>query len=206
MTFEEASTYPQSAIISLQSLRDKGQLQPGQKVLINGAGGGMGTFAVQIAKLYGAEVTGVDGTRKLDMLRSIGVDHVIDYTEEDYTKSGQRYDLILDVVAYRSFFDYRRALNPDGIFMVVGGSLATFLQVLILGALSSRIESKRLGLNAYEPNKIEDLAFLAELFEAGKVVPVIDRRFPLSEVPEALRYLEEEPHLGKVVITVEDDN
>jgi len=206
MTFEEASTYPQSAIISLQTLRDKGQIQPGHKVLINGAGGGMGTFAVQIAKLYGAEVTGVDGAGKLDMLRSIGADHVIDYAQEDYTRSGQRYDLILDVVAYRSVFDYRRALSPEGIFLIVGGSLTTFLQVLILGALISRMGTKKLGLNAYEPNNKEDLAFLAELFEAGKVVPVIDKRYPLSELPEALRYLEEGHALGKVVITMEHNN
>jgi NADPH:quinone reductase-like Zn-dependent oxidoreductase len=203
MTFEEASTYPQAAIIALQSLRDKGQIQPGQKVLINGAGGGMGTFAVQIAKLYGAEVTAVDSTGKLDLLRSIGADHVIDYTQKDYTKSGQRYDVILDVVAHRSVFDYWRALSPEGRFIIVGGSLATFLQVVFLGALISRIGSKKLGLNAYEPNNREDFASLEELFEAGKVVPVIDRRYPLSEVPEALRYLEEGRALGKVVITVE---
>jgi len=203
MTFEEASTYPQAAIISLQSLRDKGQIQPGQKVLINGAGGGMGTFAVQLAKFYEAEVTGVDSASKLEMLRSIGADHVIDYTQEDYTKSGQRYDLILDVVAHRSVFDYWRALSPEGIFIIVGGSLATFLQVVILGALISRIGSKKLGLNAYDSNNKEDLAFLAELFEAGKVVPVIDKRYSLSEVPEALRYLGEGHARGKVVITVE---
>jgi len=202
MTFEEAATYPQAAIVALQSLRDKGQIQPGQKVLINGAGGGMGTFAVQLAKYFGAEVTGVDSTRKLEMVRSIGADHVVDYTQEDYTRSGQRYDLILDVAAHRSVFDYRRALSPDGIFMMVGGSLATLLQVVLLGTLISRIGSQRIGLNAWTPNKREDLAFLAELFEAGKVVPVIDRRYPLREVPEALRYLEEEPHLGKIVITV----
>lgn len=202
MTFEEAATYPQAAIVALQSLRDKGQIQPGQKVLINGAGGGMGTFAVQLAKYFGAEVTGVDSTRKLDMLRSIGADHVIDYTQEDYTRSGQRYDLILDVAAYRSVFDYRRALTPGGIFMMVGGSLATLLQVVSLGSLISRTGSQKIGLNAWEPNNREDLAFLAELFEAGKVVPVIDRRYPLREVPEALRYLEEEPHLGKIVITL----
>ena len=206
MTFEEASTYPQSALISLQTLRDKGHIQPGQKVLINGAGGGMGTFAVQLAKYYGAEVTGVDSASKLEMLRSIGADHVIDYAQEDYTKSGQRYDLIVDVVAYRSVFDYRRALSPEGIFLIVGGSLTTFLQVLILGALISRMGSKKLGLNAYDANNKEDLACLAELFEADKVVPVIDRRYPLSEVPEALRYLEEGHVLGKVVITVEHDN
>ena len=136
------------------------------------------------------------------MLRSIGADRVIDYTQEDYTKSGQRYDLILDVAAYRSVFDYRRALNPEGIFMMVGGSTTTLLQVVFLGALISRTGSKRIGLNTWEPNKREDLALLAELFKAGKVVPAIDRRYPLSEVPEALRYLEEEPHLGKVVITM----
>ena len=202
MTFEEASTYPQSALISLQTLRDKGHIQPGQKVLINGAGGGMGTFAVQLAKYYGAEVTGVDSARKLEMLRSIGADHVFDYAQEDYTKSGQHYDLIVDVVAYRSVFDYRRALSAEGIFLIVGGSLTTFLQVLILGALISRMGSKKLGLNAYDANNEEDLAFLAELFESGKVVPVIDRCYPLSEVREALRYLEEGHVLGKVVITV----
>jgi NADPH:quinone reductase-like Zn-dependent oxidoreductase len=206
MTFEEAATYPHSAIIPLQNLRDRGQIQPGHKVLINGAGGGMGTFAVQIAKHYGAEVTGVDGTSKLDMLRSIGADHVIDYTQEDYTKSGQRYDLILDVVAYRSVFDYKRALSPEGIFVIVGGSLATFLQVVLLGALISRIGSKKIGLNVWQPNNKEDLAFLGELFETGEVVPVIDRHYPLSEVPEALRYLEEGHALGKLVITVEHDN
>jgi NADPH:quinone reductase-like Zn-dependent oxidoreductase len=206
MTFEEAATYPHSAIVSLQSLRDTGQIQPGQKVLINGAGGGMGTFAVQIAKYFGAEVTGVDSAGKLDMLRSIGADHVIDYTQEDYTNSGQRYDLIMDVVAHRSIFDYWRALSPEGIFVIVGGSLATFLQVVFLGALISRMGSKKLGVNAWEPNNKEDLALLAELFEAGKVVPVIDRRYPLSELPEALRYLEEGHALGKVVITVEHNN
>jgi NADPH:quinone reductase-like Zn-dependent oxidoreductase len=206
MTFEQASTYPQAAIIPLQTLRDKVQIQPGQKVLINGAGGGMGTFAVQIAKLYGAEVTGVDSARKFDMLRSIGADHVIDYTKEDYTKSGQRYDVIVDVVAHRSVFDYRRALSPAGTFLVVGGSLGSFLQVVILGTLISRMGSKKLGLNKYEINNREDLAELAELFEAGKVVPVIDRTYPLNEVPEALRYLEEGHALGKVVITVEHNN
>jgi NADPH:quinone reductase-like Zn-dependent oxidoreductase len=206
MTFEQAATYPHSAIISLQNLRDKGQIQPGQKVLINGAGGGMGTFAIQIAKFYGAEVTGVDSTRKLDMLRSLGADHVIDYTQEDYTKSGQRYDLIIDVVAYRSIFAYKRALSPKGIFVIIGGSLATFLQVVFLGALISRIGSKKIGLNVWEPNKKEDLALLAELFETGKVVPIIGRRYPLAEVPEALRYLEEGHALGKVVIAVEHNN
>ena len=202
MTFEEAATYPQAAIVALQSLRDKGQTQPGQKLLINGAGGGMGTFAVQLAKYFGADVTAVDSTRKLDMLRSIGADQVIDYTHEDYTQSGQRYDLILDLAAHRSVSDYRRALAPDGVFMMVGGSVATLLQVVTRGTWISRRGGQIIGLNAWTPNKREDLTFLAELFEAGKVVPVIDRRYPLHEVPEALRYLEEEPHLGKIVITV----
>jgi NADPH:quinone reductase-like Zn-dependent oxidoreductase len=203
MTFEQATTYPHSAIIVLQNIRDKGQIQPGQRVLINGAGGGMGTFAVQIAKYYEAEVTGVDSADKFDMLRSIGADHVIDYRKEDYTRSGQRYDLILDVVAYRSVFDYQRALSPEGIFIIIGGSLTTFLQVVLLGTLISRRGSKKIGINKWEMNKKEDLAFLVELFETGKVVPIIDRRYPLSEVPEALRYVEGGHAQGKVVITVE---
>ena len=206
MTFEEAATYPHAAIVALQGLRGKRQIQPGQKVLINGAGGGMGTFAVQIAKSFGAEVTGVDSTRKLDMLRSIGADHVIDYTQEDYTKSGQRYDLILDVAAHRSIFESKRALSPKGIYVLVGGSRAAIFQAVFLGPLISRTGSKKMGINTWKPNKKEDLVFLGELFEADKVVPVIDRRYPLSEVAEALRYLEEGHALGKVVITVEHNN
>jgi NADPH:quinone reductase-like Zn-dependent oxidoreductase len=136
------------------------------------------------------------------MLRSIGADHVIDYAQEDYTRNGKCYDVILDVVAHRSVFDYRRALSPEGRFIIVGGSLGTFLQVVILGALISRIDTKKLGINAYDMNNREDYAAPEELFEASKVVPVIDRRYPLSEVPEALRYLEEGRALGKVVITV----
>jgi NADPH:quinone reductase-like Zn-dependent oxidoreductase len=211
MTWEEAAAYPQAAVLALQNLREapmgtdpeyKRQIQLGQKVLINGAGGGVGTFAVQIAKHLGAEVTGVDSTGKLEMLRSIGADHVIDYTEEDFTKSGQRYDLIVDVVARRSILAYRRALNPEGICVFVGGSTAGIFQALLLGPLISRTGSQKMGVVMWKPNSEEDLALLAELFETGKVVPVIDRSYPLSEVPEALRYLAEEPHLGKIVITV----
>ncbi len=202
MTFEEAAAYPEAAVLALQYLRGKREIQPGQQVLINGAGGGVGTFAVQIAKFYGAEVTGVDSTAKLAMLRSLGADHVIDYTKEDFTKSGQRYDLIVDVVARRSVFAYRRALNPDGICVIVGGSTAAIFQALILGPLISRIGNKQMGIVMWKPNNKEDLAFLAELFEGGAVVPVIDRCHPLSEVPEALRYLKEEPHLGKIVIAM----
>ena len=202
MTFEEAAAYPQAAMVALQSLRDKGRIRPGHKVLINGGGGGMGTFAIQLAKHFGAKVTGVDSARKLDLMRSLGADHVIDYTQEDYTKSGQRYDLILDVAGYRSVFDYSRALTEEGTFMIVGGSVRTLLQVVILGAVISRFGSKRIGINAWQPNKREDLAFLAELFEAGEVVPVIDKRYPLHQVAEAFRVLGKGHALGKIVIFV----
>ncbi|KKL70856.1 hypothetical protein LCGC14_2100710 [marine sediment metagenome] len=206
MTFEEAATIPQSAIVALQGLRKKRQIQPGQKVLINGAGGGMGTFAVQIAKSFGAEVTGVDSTRKLDMVRSIGADHVIDYTQEDFTKSGKHYDLILDIAAHHSIFHCKRALSPKGIYVMVGGSKGAILQAMFLGPLISMFGSKKMGIVGYKPNKKEDMVFIGELFEAGKVVPVIDRRYPLSEVAEAFRYLEEGHHQGKLVITVEHNN
>jgi NADPH:quinone reductase-like Zn-dependent oxidoreductase len=203
MTFEQAAAVPTAAVVALQKLRCKGPIQPGHKVLINGAGGGVGTFAVQLAKYFGAEVTGVDSTEKLDMLRSIGADQVIDYTQEDFTKSGQRYDLILDVVSYRSMFAYMRALSPKGVFVPVGGSTAAIFQAVFLGPLISMIGSKQIGIGMWKPNNSEDLAFLTELFEAGKVVPVIDRCYPLSEVPEALRYLEVGHAKGKVIITVE---
>jgi len=199
-TFEEAAAVPQAAVMALQGIRDYGNTQPGQKVLINGAGGGVGTFAVQIAKYFGAEVTGVDSTSKLDMMRSIGADHVIDYTREDFTKTGQRYDLILDVAGYRSMFDYKRALGPNGIYVMVGGSMARILQLLLLGRWRSMTGSKKMVILVHKPNK--DLAFLKQLLEAGKVVPVIDGPFALSEVPEALRHLGEGHVLGKAVITV----
>jgi NADPH:quinone reductase-like Zn-dependent oxidoreductase len=200
LTFDEAAAVPQAALLALQGLRKKGQIQPGQNVLINGAGGGAGTFAVQIAKSLGAEVTGVDSTSKLDMMRSIGADHVIDYTQEDFTRNGQRYDLILDAAAYHSFFDYKRALSPKGTYVVVGGSTARILQVVILGSLMSIIGNKALGMLAHKPNK--GLALMKELLEAGTVVPVIDRRYPLSEVAEALRYFGKGQAQGKLVITM----
>ncbi len=200
MTFEEAAATPQAGLLALQGLRKKEQIQPGQKVLINGAGGGVGTFAVQIAKSFGAEVTGVDSTSKLDMVRSIGADQVIDYTKEDYTKTGQRYDLILDMKGNRSVFNYWRALRPRGTFVMVGGSWARLFQLLLLGPLISMIGSKKMGFLAYKPNK--DWALLMDLIEAGKVVPIIDRRYPLSEVAEALQYLGEGHVQGKLVITV----
>jgi len=205
MTFEEAAVIPFAAVTALQGLRDKGQIQSGQKALINGASGGVGTFAVQIAKSFGAEVTGVCSTRKLDMVRSIGADEIIDYTQEDFTQKEQRYDLILAVGGYRSIFDYKRALSPEGIYVCIGGSMAQYFQALLLGPLISMTGSKKMGVVMPKPNQ-KDFVFLIELFEAGKVVPVIDRRYPLSEVPEALRYLEEGHARGKVVITVEHNN
>ncbi|MFW9959020.1 MAG: NAD(P)-dependent alcohol dehydrogenase [Candidatus Odinarchaeota archaeon] len=203
MTFEEAATYPQAAIIALQALRGKKQIEPGHRVLINGGGGGMGTFGIQIAKFYGAEVTGVDSARKLEMMQSIGADHVIDYREEDFTKQGQTYDVIVDTVAKRSLSEYKRVLNPGGLFVMVGGSRSAIFQAAFLGPYHSRDGEKHLGLNVWsKPYNKEDMGFLEELFEAGAVVPVIDKRCSLSKVPEALRYLEEGLALGKVVITM----
>ena len=207
VTFEDAAAVPLAALTALQGLRDKGQIQPGHKVLINGASGGVGTFAVQIAKSFGAEVTGVCSTRNLDMVRSIGADHVIDYTQEDFTKNGQTYDLIYCAVGNRSAAAYKRALNPRGICVVAGFTTMSHMlfQVLFLGAWVSMTGSKKIrDMGMMKPNK-EDLVFIKELLEAGKVVPVIDRRYPLSEVPEALRYLEEGHARGKVVITVSGD-
>jgi len=203
MTFEEASTYPQAGIIALQSLRGKREIQPGQKVLINGAGGGMGTFAVQIAKYYGAEVTGVDSAEKMEMVQSIGADHVIDYKKEDFTRSGKLYDMIVDVVAHHSVFGYKRSLNPNGIFIIVGGSLSSFLQTVFIGGLLSLFGSKKMGINPWNANDREDLEFLTDLFEKDRVVPIIDRVYPLNKVPEALQYLEEGQSKGKVVISME---
>jgi NADPH:quinone reductase-like Zn-dependent oxidoreductase len=198
LTFEESAAVPQAAIVALQGLRDEGQIQPGQKVLINGASGGIGTFAVQIAKSFGAEVTGVCGTRNLDMVRSIGADHVIDYTREDFTQNGQQYDLILDIKAYRSISDYERALSSSGMYVLAGGSVLRILQTALTR------DEKMHNFQA-RPNQ-KDLVLMAELIESGKVVPVIDRRYPLSEVAEAVRYYGEGHAKGKVVITVEHSN
>ncbi len=205
MTFEEAAAVPFAAVTALQGLRDKGQIQPGQKVLINGASGGVGTFAVQIAKSFGAEVTGVCSTRKLDMVRSIGADQVIDYTQEDFTKNGQRYDLILAANGYHSISDYKRALSPKGIYVTTGGSGAQMFQAMCLGPWVSMTGSKKMGNLLQRPNQ-KDLVFMKELLEVGKVVPVIDRRYTLSEVPDALRYLEEGHAQRKVVTTFEHNN
>jgi NADPH:quinone reductase-like Zn-dependent oxidoreductase len=205
MTFEEAAALPQAAVIALQGIRDKGEVKPGQKVLINGAGGGAGSFAVQFAKLYGAEVTGVGSAGKLNFMRSLGADHVIDYTRQDFTKTGKQYDMILDVIAQRSVFAYKRALNPNGRYFAVGGSVPTALQILLLGPLIRRATGKKIRYLVVQPNP-RDLVHITELCEAGKIVPVIDRVYPLSEVPEALRYLGEGRAKGKVVINVEQNN
>jgi NADPH:quinone reductase-like Zn-dependent oxidoreductase len=202
LSFEEAAAVPLAAVTALQGLRAKGQIQPRQKVLIQGAGGGVGTFAVQIAKSFGAEVTGVCSTRNVDMVRSIGADHVIDYTQEDFTQNGQRYDLILAVNGYHSIFDYKRALSPKGVYVMIGGSNAHLFQAMLLGPLISRTGRQKMGsMGVAKPNQ-KDLGFMKELLEARKVVPVIDRRYPLGETAEAIRYLEEGHTKGKVVITV----
>ena len=201
MTFEEAAAIPQAAMLAIQGLRDKGQIQPGQKLLINGAGGGVGTFAVQIAKLNRVEVTGVDSSGKLEMLRSMGVDHVIDYRQEDFTKNGQCYDLILDVKTNRSIFNYTRALSPNGIYVTVGGEMTRLFQALFLGPFISMISKKKIRIVGLKQNR--DLAYMNELFEGGKVKPVIDGPYKLSEIPEAIRYFGEGDHKGKVIITME---
>jgi NADPH:quinone reductase-like Zn-dependent oxidoreductase len=200
MSFAQAAAIPQAAILARQGLCDKRPLQPGQTVLINGAGGGVGTFAIQMAKTFGADVTGVDRTDKLEMMRALGADHVIDYTQEDFTQSGRRYDLILDVVARRSVAEYRRTLSPTGILVLVGGSPAIILQTVTLGTWFSLTGRQKLGLLMHKPNK--DLAAIIELFEAGSVVPVIDSEYPLHEAPDALRRLGDGDVQGKVIVSV----
>ncbi len=200
-TFEEAAAVPQAGVLALQGLRKAGQIQPGQKVLINGAGGGVGTFAVQLAKLSGAEVTGVDASHKLNVVRSVGADHVIDYTQNDFTESGERYDLIVDCQNFRSMIDNRRALRPGGTYAMIGGSIPRVYQLWFLSLIASFThEDRRLRLVAGGPNK--GLADLKELVEAGKLVSIIDRTYQLSEVSEALRYFGQGRHKGKIVIAV----
>lgn len=203
LTFEQAGAVPTSALAALHGLRDAGKVQPGQKVLINGASGGVGTFAVQIAKALGAEVTGVCSTRNVDMIRSIGADHVIDYTQEDFTQSGQCYDLILDQVANHSLSDCRRALTSKGIHIPNSGHNGAGYAVK---ALVLSLFVRQQGRPYLSIPKKEDLVVLKELIEAGKVTPIIDRTYLLSETPEAFRYLNEGHARGKVVITVEHSN
>jgi NADPH:quinone reductase-like Zn-dependent oxidoreductase len=201
LTYEQAAAVPSAAIMALQGLRGR-RIEPGQHVLINGAGGNVGPFAVQIAKSFGAEVTGVDSTGKLDLLRSVGADHVIDYTQEDYLRSGQRYDRILDVVANHPILECKRALRPRGTYLMVVDTPARMFQGMLLGPLVSIAGSRKMGMLMWQPFKKEDVVTLTELIEAGGVTPVIDRTYPLSEVPESLRYQEEGHPRGKIVITV----
>lgn len=203
LSFEAAAAVPMAGVTALQGLRDEGRIQSGQKVLINGASGGVGTFAVQVAKFYGAEVTAVCSTRNLDQALSIGADHVIDYTKEDFTRSGNQYDLIFAANGYHSLSDYKRALTPKGIYVMAGGSKAQIFQAMLLGSWTSETGGRKMGgVSAKRSQK--DLSILKELLEAGKIVPVIDKRYPLNETAEALRYLGEGHARGKVVITVED--
>ena len=207
LSFEQAAAVPVAATTALQGLRDTGQIHTGQRVLVNGASGGVGTFAVQIARALGTEVTGVCSTRNLDMVRSIGADHAIDYMKEDFTRTGQHYDLIYDAVGNSSVSAYRRALNPGGTCVVAGfTSLPRLFEHMLLGPLRSKIGDKKVGLMGTAQIKQQDLVSLRELLEAGKVTPVIDRRYSLRELPEAIRYLEAKHARGKVVITVDQND
>jgi len=205
LTFEQAAAVPMAAVTALQGLRDEGQIRPGQKVAINGASGGVGTFAVQIAKAFGAEVTAVCSTRNVDLVRLLGADHVIDYTQENFTRNGQSYNLILAANGYHPISDYKRALSPQGIYVMAGGSMAQIFQAMLLGSSMSKAGGKKLGGFVGRPDQ-KDLTFVKELIEAGKVPPVIDRCYPLSETVEAFRHLGEGHARGKVVITVTQDS
>lgn len=201
LSFEEAAAVPMAAVTALQGLRDIGKIQPGQKVLINGASGGVGTFAVQIAKFFGAEVTAVCSTGNLDQARSIGADHIIDYTKENFTQSDQKYDLILAANGYHPLSAYKRILTPKGIYVMAGGSMSQIFQAMLLGTLMSETRGRKMtGVSAKRSQK--DLAFLKEVLEAGKVFPLIDRRYTLSETADALLYLGAGHARGKVVISI----
>lgn len=201
VTFAQAAAVLSAAVTALQGLRDEGQIQPGQQVLVNGASGGVGSFAVQIAKALGAEVTGVCSTRNVEMVRGLGADHVIDYTKQDFTQNGRQYDLILDAAAHRPLTDFQRALTAQGRYVMVGGSTQRYFQMMVMGPWLSRKGGQHFG-TFLKVAKPKDLAFLKELVDAGKVAPVIDRRYPLREVAEAIRYVETGHAHGKVVITV----
>ena len=200
MSFEQAAAIPQAAMLAVQGLIDKGKIKQGQKILINGAGGGVGTFGIQIAKLYGAEVTGVDSGPKLEMMRSMGFDHVIDYTKEDFTKTGKCYDLILDAKTNRSMFAYARALYPDGVYVTVGGSMTRLFQSLLLAPWIRIIQRKHIRIVALKPNK--DLNYINELFEGGKMKVVIDGPYSFDKIPDAFRRFGKAEHKGKIVFIV----
>jgi NADPH:quinone reductase-like Zn-dependent oxidoreductase len=202
LTYEEAAALPQAGVIALQGIQDKGRVRPGHKVLINGAGGGSGMYAIQLAKLNGAEVTGVDNAEKLEFMRSLGADHVIDYTRDDFTTNGRSYDLILDLAAHRPASACRGSLTPGGRYLYVGGSVAALLQVLLVGPVIGRAEGKKIRLLAVRQGA-QHLAPLVELCQAGKLATVIDRRYRLNEVPEALRYLGEGHAKGKIIVILD---
>ncbi len=201
LTFEEAAAIPQAAMLAVQGLLDTGQFRQGHRLLVNGAGGGVGTFAIQIARLYGAETTGVDSAAKLTLLRSLGYDHVLDYAREDFTKTRRQYDLILDVKTNRPIRAYLRALAPGGTYATVGGSLPRLFAIMLLGPLVSLVCRKRVRVVALKPNK--DLGYLTQLVEAGKIKPVVDGHYMLDQAPAAMQYFGEGRHRGKVVLTVE---
>jgi NADPH:quinone reductase-like Zn-dependent oxidoreductase len=206
MTFEEAAAAPMAAVTALQALRDHGKIQPGQRVLINGASGGVGTFAVQLAKSYGAEVIGVCSSKNTETVRSIGADQIIDYTQEDFIAGGRRYDLILDAVGNIPISKYRHALSPKGIGIMVGYTApAVLFQVVFLGSWIPKSRGVKVGTMVTKPNQ-EDLTLVKTLLEAGKLKPIIGRRYRLHEVPDAIRYLEEGHARGKVVVTVVHDD
>jgi len=201
LSFEEAAAVPMAAVTALQGLRDVGKIQPGKKVLINGASGGVGTFAVQIAKTFGAEVTAVCSARNVEQALGLGADHVIDYTKEDFTQNGQQYDLILAANGFHPLSAYKRALAPKGIYVMAGGTMAQMFQAMLMGSWMSRGGEKKMGNISAKVNQA-DLNVMTGLLESGKVAPVIDKRYPLAETPDALRYLGEGHARGKVVITV----
>jgi NADPH:quinone reductase-like Zn-dependent oxidoreductase len=201
LTFEQAAAIPQAGVIAINGIVNQGMLQPGQKVLINGAGGSAGAFAIQLARLHGAEVTGVDNAFKQDFMRSLGADHVFDYARQDYTHSGSQYDLILDLVAYRSLSDIQPALKPGGTYFLVGGSAVTIFQILLLGSRIRKKTGKSFRILMVPQNR-KDLLAVADLCISGKIAPVIDRTYPLEQVPEAMRYIEAGRARGKIVITV----
>jgi NADPH:quinone reductase-like Zn-dependent oxidoreductase len=201
LTFEQSAAVPLASMTALQGLRDSGNIRPGQKVLINGASGGVGTFAVQIAKAFGAEVTAVCSTRNLEMVHSLGADHVIDYKKNDFSKSGRPYDLTLAVNGYHPLSDYMRALNPEGILVISGGSLVTLFQAARNAKRVSKGGGQKIYVVSLKQNQ-EDLIFIKELLESGKIMPVIDGCYPLSKTPEAFWYFEKEHPRGKVVITM----
>lgn len=200
ITFEQAASLPQAAVMALQGIRDHGKVKAGQKVLINGAGGGIGTFAIQMAKEAGAEITGVDSAQKFELMRSLGADHVIDYKQDDFTKNGLHYDLILDVIGYHSIYDYKRSLTSTGMYRMIGGPTPLIFQSVFIAPFITMFTQKKMGILAQETNK--DLAYLAELVENGELKPIIEKVFPLAETAKALQYLGDGKALGKVVVTM----